>query len=958
MKIQNENVHHGARFIDAKSISQLIPGIDNIGNDIKQFRSVAYNHNKRLKSNKHSNELNNLAPEKFNNTISIIGQRGDGKTSAMMTFIEEIKKGTYFKDNKREEKKENIKINKCDIITRIIDPDEIGKSSDLLGWVIACIGEYLESYSKSDQNEDKCYQDCIHLQGMHQKISELETKLNVLHKLYTSSKKEYSNLIYSKSNSLNEYSDRFKAMLTNDYQFSQNFHNLITELIDFKRIENKKFNYEEIEAEPLIYFFFDDVDTSSKYCPEILINILTFLCHPNIVVCVSGDYEIFERSVTGYLLDTEVYLEKDYKKELETAQTRSEFFLKKALPSSYRYRIVNYTNEILFNMSYSSKKTTNPKKLEEFNILQLISFVFGLGFIDDEKSQKGGYLKSFIIPNINEKGYFLSDDKVSIDNDYYFCDSNKKTNYVYAYLSVFGKNVRSFVNVYNYLYSEAISVCENQNEKKQTISEYWNTDRFSEFINIIIESKFTYLKHRSDINKFLSIKYDKIENSNNNNNVRNLRIDCEELEILVNKILNEEKKTILNDKQGEINSLIMLAIFINEVFYHIHRENYYYRYNRIVYKLKNILCKVLINAQNTNIQLLPTTLDLRRTLCIYYRIISRMSIETLNKIVYPDFNNMDNVSRITTKKYFVQLYYAIILLITADQNKEALLKDIRINDLKEQKTNDLINFITVNNLYDLYEKSTYQENILYPINRKIQRDDFEKVIIKCLKNFFDIHRDTNWFNDKIIYVKNMYPSIDSIVSSIEKKYLNSYLEYLDNTAIDKIVNIKKNIYKLSDKENFVEKLIDLLNYTIKNHCATNHMLLNNSEMAELIKLKIEDLKIFSYELIEEADNNKADNKDDNKDNKDDKDDNKATYYRNILMKFKRQFEIQLKSYLNAVETRNKTVVKSILSNQKKIIIANIELYYLLIFIIEYEVSYKTPDAKFFLNLKEGIAKDE
>ena len=97
--------------------------------------------------------------------------------------------------------------------------------------------------------------------------------------------------------------------------------------------------------------------------------------------------------------------------------------------------------------------------------------------------------------------------------------------------------------------------------------------------------------------------------------------------------------------------------------------------------------------------------------------------------------------------------------------------------------------------------------------------------------------------------------------------------------------------------------------------------------------------------LEEADNNK----DDNKDNKDDKDDNKATYYRNILMKFKRQFEIQLKSYLNAVETRNKTVVKSILSNQKKIIIANIELY---------EVSYKTPDAKFFLNLKEGIAKDE
>lgn len=802
MKIQNKNVHHGARFIDAKSVSQLIPGIDNIGNDIWQFRSVAYNYNKKLKSDKRSNELNNLAPERFNNTISIIGQRGDGKTSAMMTFIEEIKKGTYFKDDSRKDDMHK-KNNKCDIITRIIDPDEIGESSDLLGWVMACISEYLNSYSKSDQNEDKNYQDCIHLQGMHQMTSNLNAKLNNIHKLYTSSKKQYSDLIYSKSNSLNEYSDKFKTMLTNDYQFSQNFRNLITEIINFKREENGRLGYEEIEAEPLIYFFFDDVDTSSKYCPEILINILTFLCHPNIVVCVSGDYEIFERSITSYLLDTEIRLQKDYKKELKLAQGRSEFFLKKALPSSYRYRIVNYTNEILFNMSYSCKTTTNPKELEQFNILQLISFVFGLGFLDDKEKQMGGYLKSFIIPNVDDDEFSFSNNEASI-SDYYFCDSGIKTNYVYAYLSVFGKNVRSFVNVYNYLYSEAISVCQNQNKKngeKQTISEYWNTDRFSEFINIIIESKFTYLKYRSNINKFLSIKYDKIDNSNNSeNNIRNLKIDCEELEILVNKILDGKKKTVLNDIQGEINSLIMLAVFINEVFYHIHRKNYQNRYTRIVYKLKNILCKVLINAQNKNIQLLPTTLDLRRTLCIYYRIISRMGIETLNKIVYPDFNNMSSVSRITTKKYFVQLYYAVILLVTAGENKESLLDDIWNNRLIDTETEALTKYVKVNELYDLYEKSTYQESILCVKNGQtieLKRDDFEKVIIRCLKKVFDLHQDSNWFNDKIIYIKNMYPSIDSMMSNIENKYLNDYL-----IDFDDIINIKKSIYELKDNDDF------------------------------------------------------------------------------------------------------------------------------------------------------------
>lgn len=936
MKIQNKNVHHGARFIDAKSVSQLIPGIDNIGNNICQFRSVAFNYNKKLKSDKRSNELNNLAPERFNNTLSIIGQRGDGKTSTMMTFIEEIKNGRYFKDTEKSN-------NRCDIITRIIDPDEISESSDFLGWVMTCIGEYLNSYSKSNQNDDKYYQDCIHLQGIQHMTSNLDTKLNDIYKLYTSVKKEYSGLIYSKSNSLNEYSDKFKTLLTNDYQFSQKFRDFITELIDFKREENRRLNYREIEAEPLIYFFFDDVDTSSKYCPEILINILTFLCHPNIVVCVSGDYEIFEKSVTKYLLDTSIYLEKDYQKELASAQSRSEFFLKKALPSSYRYRIVNYTNEILFNMSYCYKTTTNPEKLEQFNILQLISYVFGLGFINDEKNQVGGYLKSFIIPNINDKDFSLSNNITNI-NDYYFCNNEVKTNYVYAYLSVFGKNVRSFVNVYNYLYSEAISVCENQNSyKKQTISEYWNTDRFSEFINIIIESKFTYLKHRRDINKFLSIKYDKIENSNNiEDAVRNLRIDCEELEILVKNILNEEKKTILNDKHGEINSLIVLAFFINEIFYYIHRDNYYLRYKRIAYKLKNILCKVLINSQNPNIQLLPTTLDLRRTLCIYYRIISRMGIETLNKIVYPDFNNMGNVSRITIKKYFVQLYYAVILLVTASEKKTYFLKDTEINPLNRENRDDLIDCVKVNNFYDLYEKSTYQESIDLNGNKK-KREDFEKVIIRCLKKVFDLHQDSNWFNDKIIYIKNMYPSIDSIMSNIENKYLNDYL-----IGFDDITNIKKSIYDLNANDDFFSALIMLLKKEIDYSCNRCELLLGSSEKVALIKDEVDNEKLktlFLWGFTDKCSDS------------DEMDDEVNEYYR-ILMKFKREFEIKLNSYLKVIKDGNKAIINYKLKEQKKIIDRNIGIYYLLIFIIEYVVSYDTVDAKFFLNLKKELTSNE
>lgn len=82
-----------------------------------------------------------LATEKFNNTISILGQRGTGKTSAMMTLLEEIENNTYF------EFKPKTK-NQYDIINKILNPEEMGEGSDILGWIITTLENYVELYLK------------------------------------------------------------------------------------------------------------------------------------------------------------------------------------------------------------------------------------------------------------------------------------------------------------------------------------------------------------------------------------------------------------------------------------------------------------------------------------------------------------------------------------------------------------------------------------------------------------------------------------------------------------------------------------------------------------------------------------------------------------------------------------------------------------------------------------------
>lgn len=938
-EIQNTIVHHGARYVSSKFIIKILPGIENIKTNIDQFKKAAFKYNKMTIIEKQP-QCNSyfLVTEKFNNTISILGQRGTGKTSAMMTLLEEIKNNTYF------ESKSKTK-NQYDIINKILNPEEMGEGSDILGWIITTLENYVELYLKEDKNINNKIIDieCLHNISIRHDVENLKEQIDKLRISYIASKKEYANLMNANSSSLHEYNQKVTKMLSEDYNFHENFNKFISNLVNFKRKQNGNSDFNDEEKEPLIYFFFDDVDISSKHCANILMNILNFLCHPNIVVFISGDYDVFEKSMIKYFLNFTNYPQKEVGDEdIEASRGQSECFLKKVLPPTYRYRIIGYTNEILFNLKYNENSdTTIESKFQNLNILQLISYVFGIGFKDCNNI--GGYLESFVIPNVS------MDDVIDIGNNFTKSNTYLKNNYIYAYLSVFGKSARSYMNVYNYLYTKALEIYTKIKYKKENIGvdKYWDGQKFSEFVNIILESKYSYSVYREQINNFLKFRYDQIEDSILVNNIRNLRIDCEELKTLITSILEEESKPLIDNKQLEVDSLIMLPILINEIFYNIHGKDYKTRYESVSKRLKNILCNVIINSLNKNVQIMPTNLGMRRTLCIYYRIMSRLTFDDLKDLGKTSFNLTTNEFYISNaKKYVRQLYYATILLHTSKiTNKQ------EISKIKYRK------------LYDLYEKSTFA------YDKEKTKENLEKIIHQLLKDFF-IKNDFEWFNNFKNFSNNINFTYNYVYEYTINKYLNKIKSCKELKIEDKLESLYYFIDKVSSNDedlenNNLDKYILLLYFILKNKNLSSR---SNQEKQfnlydigisedDLEKLKkhivnnntVDKLEIYANDIFLKLKNYEKKILEGNIWNKWKTNSDFKMELIEIICKFASEYE----KILNRNYSEDKC--KEIESTQIKVMLEKyFEIYFLIVFILSYLKIKMTVNNYFFNSLKKDL----
>lgn len=775
-------VHHGAREINVDFLKQSIPGLDDLDNTIKRFREVAYNYN-----NKYPNK-SKYYDEKFNNNISILAGRGMGKSSALITIISQIESSQYFK-------KVSAKKNYIDIINPMIDPEDINENSDILGWVITSLFEQANQLEQTDSKKsDLNYYFNID-NSIHHDLQEKKKELISYYSIYS---KEYSNVALNNSVNVHDYNSNLEDILTFDYKLHKCFIEFINMIIKYKRDINrhtmKGLAGEKIE--PLIYFFFDDVDMSSKKSIKILTDILSYFAHPNIVIFISGDYQVFEQSLMAYFMSEtkEVTLKMSYKKrkkEIKFAKDRTEYFLKKVLPPSYRFYVQEFSNDAAKIVHHYHSNRDNI--FERKNILELLSYVFCAGFEVNNKPEENVYLKTFIVPKPDDNDDFDKNKLVRLNEEI-------RMNYLYAYLSVFSVNIRGFMNVYNYLVKEAENIFELENKN---LKEYWNINKFKEFLRVILNSKHTYQKYQNNIEKFIYVK-DQTDNKEQDddstkNDYTKLRIDCEELGLFINELMKRLKdnldKVIMdddNDKEndpdyikGEINSIIMLPILVNELFYIIHQKNYEQRYKSVKNKLKNILTNTFVNSLNKNILLIPNNLGMRRTLCIYYFVISRMSINFLDKLrnYYGyDYDASNN------KKYIVQLYYATIQLKTAGVKK-----------IESSNKNSSFSY----DCYDKYKKSTYS-------NLKV-RLKIEEEIAKEMNNMFK-HLDREWLADKIKFATAITPTVNKIENTVHNKFLDKFGLML----IDETTTMLDEMYALINYLGNSKEFLNIFNKSLEN----------------------------------------------------------------------------------------------------------------------------------------------
>lgn len=864
-------VHHGAREINVDFLKQSIPGLDDLDNTIKRFREVAYNYN-----NKYPNK-SKYYDEKFNNNISILAGRGMGKSSALITIISQIESSQYFK-------KVSAKKNYIDIINPMIDPEDINENSDILGWVITSLFEQANQLEQTDSKKsDLNYYFNID-NSIHHDLQEKKKELISYYSIYS---KEYSNVALNNSVNVHDYNSNLEDILTFDYKLHKCFIEFINMIIKYKRDINrhtmKGLAGEKIE--PLIYFFFDDVDMSSKKSIKILTDILSYFAHPNIVIFISGDYQVFEQSLMAYFMSEtkEVTLKMSYKKrkkEIKFAKDRTEYFLKKVLPPSYRFYVQEFSNDAAKIVHHYHSNRDNI--FERKNILELLSYVFCAGFEVNNKPEENVYLKTFIVPKPDDNDDFDKNKLVRLNEEI-------RMNYLYAYLSVFSVNIRGFMNVYNYLVKEAENIFELENKN---LKEYWNTNKFKEFLRVILNSKHTYQKYQNNIEKFIYVK-DQTDNKEQDddstkNDYTKLRIDCEELGLFINELMKRLKdnldKVIMdddNDKEndpdyikGEINSIIMLPILVNELFYIIHQENYEQRYKSVKNKLKNILTNTFVNSLNKNILLIPNNLGMRRTLCIYYFVISRMSINFLDKLrnYYSyDYDASNN------KKYIVQLYYATIQLKTAGVKKM-------------KSCNEELPFSY--DCYDEYKKSTYSN-----LDKRLK---IEKEIAKEMNNMFK-HLDREWLADKIKFATAITPTVNKIENTVHNKFLDKFgLMPIDETT--SILDEMYSIINESGNSNDYDEVINKYYLDLKQQFEQ----VKNLEDSSLMKVYVNNIKtnFDSLKLRNENEKNvdvcknisgqierRLENRLTDKNDENNEDINKIKALLNSLDDFKMEFEV-------------------------------------------------------------------
>ncbi|MEY8392767.1 P-loop NTPase fold protein [Lachnospiraceae bacterium 45-W7] len=311
----------GIKLLNDDQLYNTFPGFDDLWRKIEEFKGVSID---PMDERRYQDTL------MYDNVFSVLGERGTGKTSVLYTLKEKIRK-QYKKD----------------MIFPIIMPEIIPEGCDILGWILAVISEKLELLFEEQglKYSQKCH--VGERDELRQKLERM-CELSFSMKYNPKSEKSFYEVV---SNS--------ERQTQNAFAFAREMTEFWTKLAELlKSLEPN----EDEKGNPMIYFFFDDVDLAPERVSDLFSVVTKYLAHPNIIVIITADenqiMEVTEINITNRMKklprEWQDYLERNsgdsvwwvYRDEQVYMKRKSyesaKAYLLKILPTSTRYYLKEF----------------------------------------------------------------------------------------------------------------------------------------------------------------------------------------------------------------------------------------------------------------------------------------------------------------------------------------------------------------------------------------------------------------------------------------------------------------------------------------------------------------------------------------------------------------------------------------------------------------------------------------
>lgn len=498
----------GSRPLSEQEANILLPSYNLVIQQIENFRNTASDFN-RSKSEFKGNGLET----NFTNTISILGDRGSGKTSILLTI------------------KKYLERKKIYITVPMIIPEYMGKPHDTMGWVLSYLEELTELVKLEGKKRAFDEGECVTYNSLKkEKQNSLEETFKELKQTYFFRKQNYTDFITNKNEGTADFLHDNQLSLRSDQLLISKFKNFISLLVEKKRELSQ-----DVCEEPLIIMFFDDVDISAERCGEVLDVIRMYLNHQNIVVFVSGDYNVFLESLTLEFLRREKIPERHYDKVfssltredalygntnqdslIEIRKKLSQEYLKKVLPPSFRYNMKALSNQEKMDFCYYTEENNSDS-------------------ISPTLSQ---LMKRLIL---------TGDMNTDILQEYHF--------------DILDKNPRSLINLYYFLNNLIIT---DEQDKK--------VENLNGFLRLLISSSDYLSEYKREIYKYISIE--------------NQLVDFNYLENIADFHLQSVKVSPISQLNSEhvfkdLIKLFVLGDLIESIIYGSKRDNSIYLANML-----------------------------------------------------------------------------------------------------------------------------------------------------------------------------------------------------------------------------------------------------------------------------------------------------------------------------------------------------------------------------------------